>query len=71
MNDNLGQMKKFTTNLMELRRTSTQKNTIDFNHLLNDVIEYLKPQKRYEDVELVYNNDGSNLYFEAVRIFLE
>ena len=43
-------IKKFTANLMDLRPISSEKTTISFDRLLAEVIDYLKPQKRFRDV---------------------
>lgn len=71
MNDNLNQIKKFTSNLMELRRISTQKEPIIFNNLLSEVIDYLKPQKRYQGVKLCYTPSEVDLPFEADQTHIQ
>ena len=52
MTDTIHQMKKFTANLMELSPISTKSEVFHFDKLIAEVIDYLKPQKRFEGVEI-------------------
>lgn len=65
INENLEKIKVFTGNLMDLRPISTEKEKIDFNELLNDVIEYLKPQKRFRNVDIKLDTYSSALPIEV------
>lgn len=71
MADNLEKMKQFTSNLMELRRIATKKEKIHFNRLLSEVIDYLKPQKRYAGVELHYAESEHDIPFEADSMHIQ
>ena len=53
MNDNIGKIKNFTSNLMELKSISTKVEVFCFNKILVEVVDYLKPQKRYQKVDLL------------------
>jgi signal transduction histidine kinase/CheY-like chemotaxis protein len=48
----LARMKSFTDNLMDLSSISSQKEVIRFDHLIREVVDYVRPQKRFEGVEL-------------------
>ena len=65
MNRNIEKMKDFTSNLMDLRRISSKKETLFFDRLLTEVLDYLKPQKRYDGVSIVLNQLPENIVFEA------
>ncbi len=62
---NIDKMKRFTDNLMDLTAISSQKETISFKSLLTEVIDYLKPQKRFQDVSIEFNATDNEIYFEA------
>lgn len=53
VNATLEKIRTFTANLMDLRPISSERETVLFNHVLGEVVEYLRPQKRYRDVEIV------------------
>ena len=71
MHDNIEKIKKFTSNLMELRPIATKSETICFKKLLSEVIDYLKPQKRYQGVEIILNDETENLPFEADSLHIQ
>ncbi len=45
-------IKVFTGNLMDLRRISSKKEVVRFERLISEVVEYLRPQKRFRGVEI-------------------
>jgi len=45
-------MKSFTANLMDLRPISSKKEIAYFDRILVEVIEYLGPQRRFQDVQM-------------------
>jgi len=49
----VAKMRSFTENLMELRSISSEKETISFDQLLREVVEYLQPQKRFRNVQII------------------
>ena len=65
MNDNIDKIKKFTSNLMELRPITTKNEIIFFNKILTEIIDYLKPQKRYQNVKIIFNPCDKSLPFTA------
>jgi len=48
----LARIKTFTDSLMDLSSISSHKETIRFDRLITEVVEYLRPQKRFEGVEI-------------------
>ncbi|MCD6248741.1 MAG: response regulator [candidate division Zixibacteria bacterium] len=48
----LARMKSFTDNLMDLGSISSHKETIRFDHMIREVVDYIQPQKRFEGIEL-------------------
>lgn len=56
---------------MELRPIATKTETICFNKLLTEVVDYLKPQKRYRDVEINFKPNKSFLPFEADSLHIQ
>lgn len=62
---NIDKMKRFTDNLMDLTSISSQKEIILFNTLLTEVIEYLKPQKRFQNVTIQLDATDDNIHFES------
>ena len=65
MSENIEKMKKFTDNLMDLKTISTKKEIINFEDLISDVITYLKPQKRFKDVDIIFTPANCPLPFDA------
>ncbi len=63
--DSIERMKKFTSNLMDLTPIASRKEIVFFDKLLNEVIDYLKPQKRFQGVEITLAIDGQDIPFEA------
>ncbi|KAA3635297.1 MAG: response regulator [Calditrichaeota bacterium] len=71
INENIDKIKKFTSNLMELRPISTKQETICFRKMLNEVIEYLIPQKRYRGVQINFDHSENRLPFEADALHIQ
>jgi len=65
INDNIDKIKKFTGNLMDLASIASKKEVIRFDQLLTEVVDYLKPQKRYRGVTLAADDPGEPILFEA------
>lgn len=63
--DTVEQIKKFTSNLMDLTPIASTKEVIVFNQLLSEVIDYLKPQKRFRGVTIDYSCKVDNILFHA------
>ena len=62
---NIDKMKRFTDNLMDLTSISSQKEIILFNTLLTEVIDYLKPQKRFRNVTIQLDATEDQIQFES------
>ncbi|MBN1212852.1 MAG: response regulator [candidate division Zixibacteria bacterium] len=65
MTETIEKIKKFTSGLMDLRPISTKKDIIYFDKLITEVIDYLKPQKRFRGVQITVDRLDENLPFEA------
>jgi len=71
MVDNLEKIKKFTSNLMDLRAISTKKEVIYFDRLLTEVIDYLKPQRRFRGVKITLEPIEASLPFQADTVHIQ
>lgn len=71
MNDNIEKIKQFTTNLMDLRAISTKKETVYFDKLITEVVDYLKPQKRFRDVTITLKPITESLPFKADVVHIQ
>jgi len=65
MTETIEKIKTFTKGLMDLRPISTQKDIIYFDQLITEVIDYLKPQRRFQGVKITVDRLDENLPFEA------
>ncbi|MDH4157951.1 MAG: response regulator, partial [candidate division Zixibacteria bacterium] len=63
--ENVDKIKKFTSNLMELTPISSAKEIISFDKLIAEVIDYLKPQKRFNGVKIAMTPIEHPVFFEA------
>ena len=63
--NHIERMKTFTSNLMDLSNITSKKEVIDFDNLLSEVIDYLKPQKRFSGITIDFERTGQNIPFEA------
>ncbi len=63
--ENIEQIKKFTANLMDLATIATKKEVVLFDKLLSEVVDYLKPQKRFRNVHIIIEELQPNIPFEA------
>ncbi|MEW5796150.1 MAG: response regulator [Candidatus Zixiibacteriota bacterium] len=61
----LGKVQSFAENLMDLRSISSEEELIRFDQLLVEVVEYLRPQKRFRDVELIVPQDLEPVSLQA------
>ena len=65
MSETIEKIKVFTCNLMDLTPISSQKSVISFGKLLSEVIDYLRPQKRFQGVRIKVSGTDQELQFEA------
>jgi signal transduction histidine kinase/CheY-like chemotaxis protein len=63
--ENVDKIKTFTSNLMDLRSISTSKEVLCFARLLTEVVDYLRPQKRFKGVTLELRELPESIPFEA------
>jgi signal transduction histidine kinase len=71
MQDTIENIKKFTANLMELTPISSKKEVIQFERLLVEVIDYLKPQRRFRDVTIECDDVETPIPFEADSVHIQ
>ncbi len=71
MTDNIEKIKKFTSNLMELNPISSKKETLYFDRLLGEVIDYLKPQRRFQGVNIRFLPIEHPTPFEADGLHIQ
>lgn len=68
---NIEKMKQFTSNLMDLTPIASKKETVYFDQLLAEVIDYLKPQKRFRGVSIDHSVAHEAIPFEADSIHIQ
>ncbi len=68
---NIEKMKQFTSNLMDLTPIASKKETIYFEQLLAEVIDYLKPQKRFRGVTIDHTPSDESIPFDADSIHIQ
>ena len=61
VNETMTKVKVFTNNLMDLRPISSTMEIIYFDRILMEVVEYLRPQKRFRDVTIELSEPSSSL----------
>ncbi|MFQ5453959.1 MAG: ATP-binding protein, partial [Candidatus Zixiibacteriota bacterium] len=71
MFDNINKIKNFTSNLMDLQPISSTKEVLSFEKLLMEVIEYLKPQKRFQEVIIKLTPITETLPFNADTVHIQ
>ncbi len=65
MTGTIEKIKVFTANLMDLTPISSEKSVICFGKLMSEVIDYLRPQKRFQGVQIKVTGTNQHLPFEA------
>ncbi|HOZ07949.1 MAG TPA: HAMP domain-containing sensor histidine kinase, partial [candidate division Zixibacteria bacterium] len=68
---NIEKMKQFTSNLMDLTPIASKKETVYFDQVLAEVIDYLTPQKRFRGVSIDHTVDHESIPFEADSIHIQ
>ena len=68
---NVEKMTKFTAGLMELTPIASKKEILCFDQLITEVIDYLKPQKRFRGVTIKLDPIPSQLPFEADNVHIQ
>ncbi|HWR82636.1 MAG TPA: response regulator [Candidatus Deferrimicrobium sp.] len=71
MTDTIDKIKKFTSNLMDLAPISSKKETLYFDRLLAEVVDYLKPQRRFQGVTIKLDEPGQAIPFEADTVHIQ
>jgi signal transduction histidine kinase len=65
MNETIEKIKTFTASLMDLRQISSKQERFSFSQLLRDVVEYLRPQKRFRGVTLDIKAPDEDIPFDG------
>ncbi len=65
MKDNIEKIKKFTSNLMDLKPIASEKEIFYIDQLIKEVIDHLIPQKRFDGVNVQIKSISDNIPFEA------
>ncbi len=65
MLDTITKIKAFTSNLMDLSPISSTREMLAIDKVIEEVIEYLKPQRRYRDVSISIESMADEVHFEA------
>jgi len=71
IDENISNIKKFTSNLMDLTPISSKHETIEFDKLIREVIDYLRPQKRFRDVTITLEPITESIPFEADLVHIQ
>ncbi|HOP07812.1 MAG TPA: response regulator [candidate division Zixibacteria bacterium] len=71
ISDNVEKIKRFTSNLMDLTPISGKKEVFRFEKMLTEVVDYLRPQKRYAGVTIGLNAPEEAVPFEADSIHIQ
>ena len=61
----LAKIRSFTENLMDLRSISSKEEIVSIDRLLAEVVEYLRPQKRFRDVQIIMPPEMESIPFKA------
>jgi signal transduction histidine kinase len=69
--DNVEKVKKFTANLMDLTPIASKKEVLYFDELLEEVIDYLKPQRRYRGVAIELHPIEQKIPLEADNVHIQ
>ncbi|MEW5993895.1 MAG: HAMP domain-containing sensor histidine kinase, partial [Candidatus Zixiibacteriota bacterium] len=71
INDTIEKIKIFTGNLMDLTPISSQKKILRFDQLLAEVVNHLKPQRRFQDVSIRLSPPSGPISFEADSVHIQ
>jgi signal transduction histidine kinase/FixJ family two-component response regulator len=61
----LAKVRSFTENLMDLRSISSKEEIVSIDRLLAEVVEYLRPQKRFREVQILMPPKMESIHFKA------
>jgi CheY-like chemotaxis protein len=67
MMDTIEKMKRFTSNLMDLSSISSEKAVLTMDALMNEVVEFLKPQKRFRGIQISIEQPPRGLNSKPTR----
>lgn len=65
MTDTIEKIKTFTGSLMDLRQISSKREVFSFDQVLSEVIDYLRPQRRFQGVTIRVNRLQSDLALDG------
>lgn len=59
INESLDQMTRFTIGLVDSAKLKSEKTKFDLDDLIEDIVAFLSPQKKYGMVKLIHNKSGN------------
>ena len=65
INDTISRIKTFTDSLMDLTPISSRKEILKFDDIIEEVVEYIRPQKRFQDISIIIRHTEQNVLFEG------
>lgn len=65
INGTIVKIKTFTDSLMDLTPISSKKQILSFDALLEEVIEFVRPQKRFQDITIIMRHITRDVWLEA------
>jgi len=65
VSETLERIRTFTDNLVDLRPISSTKEIIYFDRLIIEVVNYLRPQKRFQNIRIQVDEQPEEIPFEA------
>ena len=71
ISDNVEKINRFTNNLMDLTPIAGKKEILNIDDMLVEVVDYLKPQKRYANVTIHIEPANEEVLFEADSVHIQ
>jgi two-component system sporulation sensor kinase A len=57
--ESLEQMTRFTIGLVDSAKLKSEKTEFDLDDLIEDIVSFLSPQKKYRQIKLIHNKSGN------------
>ncbi len=57
--ESLEQMTRFTTGLVDSAKLKSEKTEFDLDDLIEDIVSFLSPQKKYRQIKLIHDKSGN------------
>ncbi len=59
IDESLDQMTRFTRGLVDSAKLKSEKTAFDLDDLIEDIVSFLSPQKKYRKIRLIHNKSGN------------